>query len=365
MKRLFIDEKVKGLRLTEEIREKWIGNITFVDDVRSFVNIANRRGISLEQGKESLLITENKGSFLKDCPGTNEYICCGYKILNIAGGCPFDCSYCILQAYLNNPFITLYTNLDDMFEELNSMLNSPNSLFRIGTGELTDSLALEGTFGFTKYLIPYFAAQKKAVLELKTKSVNIEPLLSFEHDRRVIISWSLNSSGAEAEEFKAPSVTARIKAAKRCKDAGYLLGFHFDPLFYSKNWFEGYRRTADELFKNITPDSMVWISLGAFRFIPSLKKVINSRFPESKIQYQEFILAKDKKMRYLQSVRVELYSRMLELIRSYSGSIAVYLCMESEDVWSEVFGSNWEVTNDEALSRYLDEAYFKKIQDKE
>ena len=46
-----------------------------------------------EMGKETLRLLPFKGEFLKLCPGTNNYICCGYQILNIGTNCPLDCSY--------------------------------------------------------------------------------------------------------------------------------------------------------------------------------------------------------------------------------------------------------------------------------
>ncbi len=61
---------------------------------------------NLIQGKHHLLLSKNRGHFFKPCPGTKEYRCCDYQVLNIGMGCPMDCVYCILQAYLNKPWLT-------------------------------------------------------------------------------------------------------------------------------------------------------------------------------------------------------------------------------------------------------------------
>ena len=80
-----------------------------------------------------------------------------------------DCSYCVLQGYLNNPLLTLYTNWDDLVEEISSFLSiDRHSLSRLGTGELSDSLALESIFPFSQFLIPFFAERHNGILELKT-----------------------------------------------------------------------------------------------------------------------------------------------------------------------------------------------------
>ena len=79
-------------------------------------------GISLRQSKRVLYLTAFRGELVKPCPGTKEYICCGYQILNTATNCPIDCSYCILQAYFNQSFIRLFANTDEIFARLKSLL---------------------------------------------------------------------------------------------------------------------------------------------------------------------------------------------------------------------------------------------------
>ena len=69
------------------------------------------------QEKNNLVITHNKGNFYKPCPGTSNYLCCLYKILNIGLNCPLSCTYCILQSYLEYPALTIHANLNEMFEK--------------------------------------------------------------------------------------------------------------------------------------------------------------------------------------------------------------------------------------------------------
>ena len=54
---------------------------------------SNEQPLTLASDKETLYLQTYKGDFLKPCPGTREYICCGYQILNLAANCPLDCSY--------------------------------------------------------------------------------------------------------------------------------------------------------------------------------------------------------------------------------------------------------------------------------
>ncbi len=51
--------------------------------------------------------------------------------------------------------------------------------------------------------------------------------------------------------------------------------------------------------------SIVWISIGSFRFMPALKPIIENRFPSSRLCYGEFILGLDNKMRYFKPLRIQ------------------------------------------------------------
>jgi spore photoproduct lyase len=69
-----------------------------------------------------------------------------------------------------------------------------------------------------------------------------------------------------------------------------------------------------------------------------LKSVIKKRYPESRILYQEFIRGLDGKMRYFKPIRIEMYTRMAEWIKSYDSKTFIYLCMESKEVWEKSIG---------------------------
>src|SRR5690606_32927262 len=141
-------------------------------------------------GKQSLLLTRNQGPFLRQCPGTREYICCGYNILNFATYCTMDCAYCILQSYFHPPVLQYFVNQYKLWKELDHALPQPRTL-RVGTGEFTDSLILEPWSDLTPKLIDRFANQTHAILELKTKTTAIDRLEGLRHHRKTIISWSL------------------------------------------------------------------------------------------------------------------------------------------------------------------------------
>ncbi len=296
---------------------------------------------NLSAGKRQLFLCNNRGVFFKPCPATREYQCCDYQVLNTGSNCPIDCVYCILQAYLNSPWLTVYVNIEQLFKELRQTLSThPQQFFRIGTGEFTDSLALDRLTALSKKLVPFIGKMNNAVLELKTKSAMIDNLAGLAHRGRTIIAWSLNSPAImKNEEIRSATLEERLQAARQCADWGYKLAFHFDPIIDYPGWQEGYGSTIERLFAAVPREAIAWISLGALRFLPSLKEIGIKRFPASRIYFNEFIQGLDGKARYFRPNRVALYRFFYEQLKSRTApATCIYFCMESDEIWREVMG---------------------------
>lgn len=308
-----------------------------------------------DMDKETLRLLTFKGEFLKPCPGTNNYICCGYQILNIGTNCPLDCSYCILQAYFNKPSLRIFVNLEDELSRIGGIIDEfPEKIFRIGTGEFADSLALDELHRFSNLLADFIAQKKNSVIEYKTKTIEIKRLFDIKTRERIIISWSLNSPYIVShEEHKAPSIEQRLTAAKRCQEEGFVTGFHFDPLILHENWQEQYKRTIDLMDKYLNPNKVIWISMGCIRFVPALKQIILKRHPETIILDGEFIQGLDGKLRYFKPIRIEIYRFLIKQIQNWAGfNPGIYMCMESDEIWRKSVG--WSPENSDGLSDYLD-----------
>ncbi len=296
---------------------------------------------SLTTGKRHLLLGRNRGKFFKPCPGTKEYLCCDYQVLNIGMNCPMDCVYCILQAYLNNPYLSFFVNVEDMLAELTeAFAHKPEQFWRIGTGEFTDSLALDRLTGLSRILVEFMRDKSSAVLELKTKTAVIDNLEGLDHGGRTIVAWSLNSPEIVAkEELRTASLDQRLAAAAKCASWGYRLAFHFDPIIYHSGWQKGYAETIDRLFAAVPKEKIAWISMGCLRYLPSLKKIAGQRFPNSRFFHEEFIEGLDNKARYFRTLRVEMYQHLYKLLQQKADpGTCIYLCMENNEIWQEAFG---------------------------
>lgn len=338
IEKLFVDSGLMQDKRTQSLCSQLGLTPQAIDGQNEIFQTVKSKTDPWREGKKILWLTTNKGNFFKKCPGTRSYLCCGYQILHLASYCTMDCAYCILQCYFHPPVLQFFLNQEQMYAELDTAFSQHKTL-RIGTGEFTDSLIWEKWTDMTPNLVRRFAAQKYAVLEIKTKTVAIERLKNLGHNKKTIVAWSLNTPPMIAsQERGTASLQARLRAAKQCQDWGYPLAFHFDPMFIYPGCEQAYQNVLRRLFNTIDADKIVWISMGTFRFMPALESIVKQRFPESDIIYGEFINGLDGKMRYFKPLRIDLYKAMVDWLRTHAPNVLVYLCMEDEDVWLKSFG---------------------------
>ena len=354
IRRILLEEEARDYSMTRRILARLKALPVEVIQDREALNTSGRdRAAWLSQAKTTLLLAVQKGPFWRSCPGTRDYICCGYQVLQVSLNCPMDCTYCVLQGYVNVPAITVFVNVEDLLEELETRwAEHPAKVWRLGTGEFGDSLALDGLMGLNEFLIPRFAGRGQAILEIKSKWPQLDHLLPLGPNRQVIFAWSLNPPEIiSGEEQFAASLESRLKAAAQAVAAGFRVAFHFDPLIYFPGWEEAYQRTVERLGAAVPSQAIAWISLGGLRLLPPLRQLMLQRFPRSRIAAQEMVLAPDGKLRYFKSLRVEMYARMREWLTQATPEALLYLCMESPRVWQEAFGFT---PDGQSLARLLD-----------
>ncbi len=310
----------------------------------------------ISRGKRILKLLQHKGAFLKKCPGTNEYVCCGLEILHTGQGCPMDCRYCALQAYFNRPTLEMFINTDEMIESFKTALTDQQRFRRICTGEFTDSLALDPLSGLSALLLDTFSGIQNVSLEFKTKTDFIEPLLNFRPMGNIVLGFSMNAPQITlTEELKTASLKRRLEKAKLASEHGYKLGFHFDPIIPLGDWRTAYKQTVDSIFRSVDSESIAWISMGVLRFTPDLKEIATQRFGAINYFHDGFARGLDGKSRLEVDRRISIYRYIATQIRSHFKDARIYLCMESPHVWEEALDTRMET--DEQLADYLSAAF--------
>ncbi len=297
---------------------------------------------SVRDGKSRLHITGKKGETLGLCASlSDDYICCNAHVLRSVSNCPYECSYCFLQSYLNDSAISQIGDTKAIIDEvIEKTEKEPDRFFRIGSWELGDSLAVDPLTHGSAELVEGLAGYKNVLLELKTKSDNVDHLLKLNHGGRTVVSWTLNPQQViDTDELLTANLERRLCAMRKVVDAGYLVALHFDPMVLYKGYESDYEELVITTATTVPADKVAWISIGSLRFNPDMKKTIETNFPKSLITSAEMVTGPDGKVRYVKPLRVEMYKRMYGYLRkSFGDGPFIYLCMERTDVFEKVFG---------------------------
>ena len=128
---IYIDKNVRDLPVTKRVLAK------FPD--LPVKEISERSEIKYPQehtrAKRQLYLAEFRGQAVKSCQGMGDYVCCQYYTIALVTDCHLECTYCILQDYLqNNPVITIYANTETIFSDIaEKAKNHPERQIRVVT----------------------------------------------------------------------------------------------------------------------------------------------------------------------------------------------------------------------------------------
>jgi spore photoproduct lyase len=290
------------------------------------------------QSKRLLYLSNFQGAFFKRCPGAKPGLsCCNYFVLNLGSQCNMNCSYCYLQSLINSPVTSIYCNIEQALEELSAMaIDHPEKYYRVGTGELTDSLSLDLVTLYSRQLIEFFSLHPKWNLEFKTKSDCVDQFLDLGHKgQNTIVSWSINPQFiVESEEHGTASLYNRIEAARKCVEAGFSIAFHIDPMIWHSNWKANYSDLVDLITKTFRPEQVKWITVGALRFQPEQRHMMKERFGvQSLVTSAEVFKSQEGKYRYDSETRNSMFQFIVERFRQHNPLWRTTLCMEVKESW--------------------------------
>lgn len=344
--RIYIDHRSRGSKLATRLLELFPSQkIEFVDE-RPFVNSEGELSArEFDRSKRNVFVTPFKGQFFKRCPGSRPGLaCCNYFVLNWGLQCDMNCSYCYLQSFINTPILTIYSNLDDALQELGAMAADglSDQRLRIGTGETVDSLSLDPLTLFSRDLIEFFRDHPSWSLEFKTKSAYVNQFLDVPHAGNVITSWSVNPQNiVTSEEHGTASLGDRLNAAEACRDRGFQISFHIDPMIWHPDWEWSYSNLVDEITSRFQPKEIPFMSVGALRFQPEQRTMMRERFGmNSYVTRAETFTSSDGKLRYDEKLRQQMFRFILNKFKDHSPNWRVFMCMETPEAWLQTVGGS-------------------------
>ena len=287
-----------------------------------------------------LLLTKNKGKFIKVCPCRCEKTWCGYWVVEWGFGCPFECEYCIVQNYQRTGDATLYVNFDDCRKEIEQLRHNVRGAIRLGTGHFGDPMGFEEIYPLNQAIIEWTSDMPNFTVEVKTKCAYIEPILKYKNAKDLTMAYSLNTiESANALEHKTASIEERLIAARDvAKATNCNIAFHIEPIIPVKDWKNKYLEVFDMMEKYLDGIEIGWISMGTFRFPKGFQEYVELYHPNTGIFAEEFYGCSDGKIRYFRPLREELYTFIRnEALKRFPNAV-VYICMETPDVWERIIG---------------------------
>lgn len=323
---IFVDRTVAALPYTQRILSKFPQvPVQTVEEIKLL-----KKPREMGSAKKTLLLAPMKADPLKEFRAMTQSSERPYFSLNLISNCHLECTYCILQSYLaNNPAITIFANLEAILEKLEKGLPSLAPMSVVGTGKIADSLALDEITEHAPLLVDLFARQQRVLLEFKTKSEKVDALLKLDHRGRTVVSWSINPpSLIEREEYKTASFEERAAAARQVAEAGYKVGFHFDPLIIHRGWKRNYKEVVERIFDVLKPSQIAWISLGALRFPFRQKRIIQKRFPKNESLLQGLTSSHQTFLHYPKTLKSELLGFLENELLKFLKREQIYRCMD-------------------------------------
>ena len=208
--------------------------------------------------------------------------------------CYYDCEYCYLQGMYPSANIVIFVNIDDVFNELESLLKEHPVYICISYD--TDLLALEGFTGFVKEFINFTSCHKNLTVECRTKSANIGSIKKYMDEgldvpANFIFAWTLSPALiATKYEHKTHDFTSRLKAVKEASTLGLSLRLCFDPVLKVPDYEDLYGDMLERVFREIAPNCLRDISIGGFRTSKDFLSKMRKRRENSAILSYPYVL---------------------------------------------------------------------------
>ncbi len=325
---IYVERAVRAHPRTRAILKRFSRAV--VTECERYGEIFNRRGqnFRLQKRNPALVLAEKFGRCV--LPAPPEYAIGGAQnyYFSHALNCPYDCRYCFLQGMYRSAHYVLFVNYErfmDAIEE--TAAGAGDASVHFFSGYDCDSLALDRVSGFTQAFLPVFRRHPQALLELRTKSVQIRSLLAQEPLPNCVVAYSFTPPAiAAALEHGAPPVGSRIRALRRLQERGWLIGLRFDPLIYHDSALAQYQALFARIFEHLDADGLHSVSLGGFRLPRPFYRTLARLYPEDALFSSPLEETEPGMVAYRQDLQDELMSFCARALLEYVPEERLFPC---------------------------------------
>ncbi len=324
---IYVEDAIKNHPRTKFILKKF--KKSRIIAINKYVEIFNKRNqnFRIQKANPNLILAHKKDSFVLPTPegfgigsSKNFYFSHMYN-------CIYDCRYCFLQGMYSSAYYVIFVNFEDFEIALKKTIeNNLSSKLTFFSGYDCDSLAFENVTGFAKHILSFFKKHPQFEIEFRTKSIQKEPFLSTKPMRNVILAYSLMPELMSSSlDNKAPSISKRIRVISELASRGWKIGLRFDPLIHGKNWKKLYQELLDNIYNNISLDSLHSVSFGSLRFPKRMFKDIFKLYPNEPL-FTGPLSHKNKMISYDIEIEEEMTSFCKNLSLKYVNEDQIFKC---------------------------------------
>ncbi len=324
---IYIENDIIGHPRTKKILSKFKNkNFIKINKYSEVFNIKNQN-FRIQKSNPSLILARKHNGFVLPTPK-------GFGIGNKKNyyfshmyNCIYDCRYCFLQGMYSSANFVIFVNYEDFFKKISSLVeNNKNQNLAFFSGYDCDSLALDNITNFVTDSLEFFKNIPTALIELRTKSTSINPILSFKPIKNCVVAYSLLPEKVSKNlDNKTPNILRRINSLKKLSDNGWKVGLRFDPLIYSNNWKENYKELFDKIFKKVNLHNVHSVSCGPLRFPKKMYTKIFDLYPEEKL-FSAFLGTRGGMVSYKEEIEKEMIDFCHQEFSKYLSKSLIFNC---------------------------------------
>ena len=323
---IYVEDEIKENANAEDIiRRINPKNLILCESYKEVFN-KKSQNFKLQKKKPSLILAKKKNNFLLEVP--KKYTIGGEKNFYFSHmlNCIYDCRYCFLQGMFDSANYVIFINYKDFLNEIKKkVIELKGHSIHFFSGYDCDSLALEPVSHFMKFLINRLDQNSDILLELRTKSTQINFLANQKVVKNILIAFTLSPNIIiENYEFRTASLKKRIRAIKLLQDTGWKIGLRFDPVIYSINYKEVYEDFFDSVFSSINQKKIHSVTIGTLRMPNNFFKKLIKNYPNEQNLFSE-TKQQNKLTTYNKGLNEEIIGFCKKKINSYIDKEKLYI----------------------------------------
>ena len=326
--KIYIEYQAKDYPQTQKIIKKFPhAQIVWIKNYKNIFDKNLPLGVSL---KPSFVVAKlTSTSILKAPDGYGHNDKTSY-FLKTSLNCIFDCDYCYLKWAFKNDIPVYFVNYDNIKKEIIQLVGYQDDNLDDGsrwsqddnielklhlkldykdkiwfyTSDYSDILWMNGISGFLEEFVPFFEQFDNAMMEIRSKSANIKPILDLWFvPSNTEFAFSLNPQQLiDKYEKWTSSLKSRIQAINTLLDKWYKVWLRFLPCLPVKNYEKIYSELVNYIKLNIPIEKVSSIFVSGLLYTKQDYKKMLKKMPNLDVLYfleeeDEYFVRESRKAR--------------------------------------------------------------------